>query len=172
MVHWLPSHVGVLGNEIADGLGNEGRSQLQPRKPLTPSDVRSVLRRGIAKLWSAAQLSNDDRFPHFYEAYKAGDFLQGLPKSDAVQIFRARAKHTLLLADLRRYGWSATTACRLCGEREETIEDDLSECREVAGDRPSGWPDKPVNKILWCGDRVAMSMAAKKMQKFLRRAMQ
>ncbi|GFN92388.1 hypothetical protein PoB_001889400 [Plakobranchus ocellatus] len=99
---------------------------------------------------------------------KAGDYLQSLPRSDAVQIFRARARHTLLLADRARHGWSTTTACRLCGERDETITHVLSECREVVGDRPSGWPAVPVNEILWCGDRVAMSTAAKIMRKFLR----
>ncbi|GFO30684.1 hypothetical protein PoB_005718900 [Plakobranchus ocellatus] len=88
-------------------------------------------------------------FPRFYEACKARDYLQCLPRSDAVQIFRARAKHTLLLADRARHGWSATTACRLCGEREETIKHVLSECREMVGDRPSGWPAKPMNEILW-----------------------
>ncbi|GFN84963.1 RNA-directed DNA polymerase from [Plakobranchus ocellatus] len=98
VVQWIPSHVGVVGNEIADGLANERRSMPQPRKSLTLSDARSVLQRGTARLWSAAQLSNDERFPHFYEAYKAGDYLQSLPRSDAVQISRARAKHTLLLA--------------------------------------------------------------------------
>ncbi|GFO26812.1 hypothetical protein PoB_005331700 [Plakobranchus ocellatus] len=142
----------------------------QPRKPLTLSDARSVLQRGTARLWSAAQLSNDERSPHFYEAYKAGDYLQSLPRSDAVQIFRARAKHTLLLADRARHGWSATTACRLCAVQQETVTLVLSECQEVAGDHPSGWPDKPVNEILWCDDRVVMSTAAKILQKFLRRA--
>ncbi|GFO44810.1 hypothetical protein PoB_007131500 [Plakobranchus ocellatus] len=94
---WIPSQVGVLGDEIANGLANEGRSMAQPRKPLTLSDAWSVLQRGTAKLWSAAQLSNDDQFPHFHEAHKAGDYLQGLSRKDAVQIFRTRAKHTLLL---------------------------------------------------------------------------
>ncbi|GFN79017.1 hypothetical protein PoB_000552300 [Plakobranchus ocellatus] len=106
----------------------------QPRKPLTLSDARSVLQRGTAKLWGATQLSNDERFPRFYEAYKAGDYLQGLPRSDTVQNFRARAKHTLILADRARHGWSATSACRLCGEQEETITHVLSECREMVGD--------------------------------------
>ncbi|GFN94433.1 RNA-directed DNA polymerase from [Plakobranchus ocellatus] len=104
MVQWIPSHIGILGNEIADGLANEGRSMPQPQKPLTLSDVRSILHRGTAKLSGATQLSDDERFPHFYEAYKAAHYLQSLPRSDAVQIFRARAKHTLLLADRARHG--------------------------------------------------------------------
>ncbi|GFN94041.1 reverse transcriptase [Plakobranchus ocellatus] len=171
MVQGIASHIGVPGNEIADGLANEGRSMPQPRKPLTLSDARSVLQHGTARLWGAAQLSRDERFPRFYEACKARDYLQCLPRSDAVQIFRTRAKHTLLLADRARHGWSATTACRLCGEREETITHVLSECREIAGDRLSGWSARPMNEILWCCDRVAMSTAAKIMRKFLRRAM-
>ncbi|GFO41036.1 hypothetical protein PoB_006754100 [Plakobranchus ocellatus] len=95
---------------------------------------------------------------------------QGI-KSDAVQIFRARAKHTLLLADRARHGWSATTACRLCGEQEESIAHVLTECRELADVRPGGWPTVPLNEILWCGNRVAMTTAATIMRKFLRRAM-
>ncbi|GFO05815.1 hypothetical protein PoB_003232000 [Plakobranchus ocellatus] len=83
--------------------------------------------------------------------------LTGLPRSEAVQIFPARAKHTLLLADRALHGCSATTACRLCEEQEETVKHVLSKCWEVAGDHPSGWPDKPANEILWCGDRNAMS---------------
>ncbi|GFO05860.1 Gag-Pol polyprotein [Plakobranchus ocellatus] len=49
VVQWIPSNVGVLGNKIADGLANEGRSMSQPRKPLTLSDAMSVLQRGSAR---------------------------------------------------------------------------------------------------------------------------
>ncbi|GFO38034.1 ribonuclease h [Plakobranchus ocellatus] len=41
VVQWIPSHVWVLGNEIADGLANEGRSMPQPRKPLFQTLGRS-----------------------------------------------------------------------------------------------------------------------------------
>ncbi|GFO07860.1 hypothetical protein PoB_003436500 [Plakobranchus ocellatus] len=63
----------------------------QPRKPLTLSDARSVLQLGTVRLWSAAQLSNDERFPHFYISMKPTRqvIIYSLPKSDAVQIFRA-----------------------------------------------------------------------------------
>ncbi|GFO36891.1 hypothetical protein PoB_006339600 [Plakobranchus ocellatus] len=143
----------------------------QPRKPLTLTDARSVLQHGTAKLWTAAQLTDDERIPRFYEACKARDLLQGLPRSDAVQIFRARAKHTLLLADRARHGWSVTTVCRLCGEQEESIAHVLSECREMADVRPGKWPTVPMSEILWCGDRAAMRTSAKIMRKFLQRAM-
>ncbi|GFO29347.1 hypothetical protein PoB_005585200 [Plakobranchus ocellatus] len=156
MVQWIPSHIEVLGKEIADGLANEGRSMPQPRKPLsvgphwrqqftcptirvlkyslslmrahtksatcrsvgailcvlqpgltsvTLLDARSVLQHGTAKLWGASRLSRDERFPRFYESCKARDYLQCIPRSDAVQIVRARAKHRLLLADRARHGW-------------------------------------------------------------------
>ncbi|GFO25129.1 hypothetical protein PoB_005163400 [Plakobranchus ocellatus] len=143
----------------------------QPRKPLTLADARSILRHGTAKLWNAAQVTNDERIPRFQEARKARDLLQNLPRSDAVQIFRARAKHTLLLADRARHGWSATAACRLCGEQEESIAHVLTECRELADVRPGGWPTVPLSEILWCGNRVAMTTAATIMRKFLQRAM-
>ncbi|GFO23035.1 hypothetical protein PoB_004954000 [Plakobranchus ocellatus] len=62
VVQLFPSHVGILGNDIAHGLANEElKTQPQPRNPLTLSDVRSVLRCGTSKLWSAAQLSDDER---------------------------------------------------------------------------------------------------------------
>ncbi|GFO31019.1 hypothetical protein PoB_005752400 [Plakobranchus ocellatus] len=60
MVHWLLPHVGFIDNDIADGLANQGRTQPQPRKPSTLSNVRSILRRDTAELWSAALLSNDE----------------------------------------------------------------------------------------------------------------
>ncbi|GFO19587.1 hypothetical protein PoB_004609200 [Plakobranchus ocellatus] len=59
LVKWLPSHVGVIGKEIDDALKNDERTQPQPQKPSTLSDVRSVLRRSTVELWSAAPLSND-----------------------------------------------------------------------------------------------------------------
>ncbi|GFO12730.1 hypothetical protein PoB_003923500 [Plakobranchus ocellatus] len=88
VVQRLLPHMGDVSNEIADRLVNQGRSQPQSRKPSTLSDTMAVLRRGTGKLWSAVQLSNDNRIPRFYEAYKANDYLQGLHWSGAVQIFR------------------------------------------------------------------------------------
>ncbi|GFO00517.1 hypothetical protein PoB_002702200 [Plakobranchus ocellatus] len=107
-----------------------------------------------------------------WSTYKANDYLQGLNRSDAVQIFRAKAKHTLLLSDRARHGWPSNTAWSLCGERKETVLHVLSECGKMYCDRPGGWPEKPVNDILWQHERVDMNTVAKIMRKFLQQAMQ
>ncbi|GFO37180.1 hypothetical protein PoB_006368500 [Plakobranchus ocellatus] len=114
--HLELEHSRVIDNEIADRLENEGRTQPQPRKPSTLSDVRLVLRRGAAELSNAAHLSNDERLPKFCEAFKAYDYLQGLHRSDAVQIFPCKSE-----AHVPPVGPSATrlfcpTVCRLVNE--------------------------------------------------------
>ncbi|GFO43420.1 hypothetical protein PoB_006992500 [Plakobranchus ocellatus] len=68
--------------------------------------------------------------------------------------------------------WSVGTS-HICGpvgktrEREQTVLHVMSECREMIGDRPRGWPNKPVNEIIWRRDRVAMITAAKIIRTFL-----
>ncbi|GFO29108.1 hypothetical protein PoB_005561300 [Plakobranchus ocellatus] len=70
---------------------NSRRTSKQPRRQSSQSDIRSFLRRGTAELWSAAQLSDDERVPKFF---KANGYLQGLHRSDAVHISRARARRS------------------------------------------------------------------------------
>ncbi|GFO34467.1 glutamate receptor [Plakobranchus ocellatus] len=128
----------VIGNEIVDGLTNQRNTQPRPWKPSILSDVRSVLQRGTSGLWrSAVQLSNDEGLPKFCEAFKANEYLQDLHRSDAMEIFRARARHTLPLLDRARHGWSTTTVCLLCWEREETVQHVLSKCLKLANVRRS-----------------------------------
>ncbi|GFN82770.1 hypothetical protein PoB_000927600 [Plakobranchus ocellatus] len=165
MVQWIPSHIGVLGNEIADGLANEGRSMPQPQKPLTLTDNRSVLQRGTAKL--CYLMMNDSPV--------------SMKPTRRVIIYKVCQGVTLYKSFVHERGtrssWLTerdTVGPRLlpvvfAGKGKKHV---LSECREVVDDRPRRWPTVPVNEILWCGDRVAMSTAAKIMRKFLRRAMQ
>ncbi|GFN90237.1 hypothetical protein PoB_001674300 [Plakobranchus ocellatus] len=84
--------VGVSGNEIANGLGNERRTQPQPRKPSTLSDVMSVLRRSTAELWSAAQMMRDS--PNFMKLSREmiiGRVCTG-HRSNAVQNFSCKSE--------------------------------------------------------------------------------
>ncbi|KAK3774838.1 hypothetical protein RRG08_018829 [Elysia crispata] len=77
---WIPSHVGIHGNELADELANAGRLQPQPTVPATPAHVSSLLRGETAKRWRAAIEGNDDtRLAKLYEARRADDYRAHLP---------------------------------------------------------------------------------------------
>ncbi|GFO45466.1 hypothetical protein PoB_007197100 [Plakobranchus ocellatus] len=85
-------------------------------------------------------------------------------RSCAVQIFRARAKHTPLLSDRVRQGWSAHYCISsMCGAgRNDLHVLSQSQCRD----------NKSLGDILLRQDRVAMTAAENIMRKFLQRAMQ
>ena len=109
---WIPSHVGIHGNEVADELATAGRLQPQPTVPATLAHVSSLLRGETAKRWRAAMEGNDDlRLAKLYEARRAGDYCAHLPRGDAVQVFRMRVNHELLLASMSKRGWSQSASC-------------------------------------------------------------
>ncbi|GFO37318.1 hypothetical protein PoB_006382300 [Plakobranchus ocellatus] len=110
--------------------------------------------------------------PKFYEAFKANKYLQCVHRSDAVQIFPAKVRPTLLLLDRAGLGWFATTVCRLCVEREGSVPHVLAECFESASVCPSVWAAMSLNDILWRQDRVAMKAEVNMIEMFLWRAMQ
>ena len=120
---WIPSHVGIHGNEFADELANAGRLQPQPTVPATLAHVSSLLRGETAKRWRAAIEGNDDsRLAKLYEARRADDYCAHLPRGDAVQVFRMRVNHVLLLASMSKRGWSQSASCRLCENRVEDVD--------------------------------------------------
>ena len=60
LAQWIPSHVGVKGNEDADKLANQGREVEQPVVPASFAEGKAAIRRGLAELWEAAFRDNDD----------------------------------------------------------------------------------------------------------------
>ncbi|GFN92936.1 RNA-directed DNA polymerase from mobile element jockey-like [Plakobranchus ocellatus] len=169
IVQWLPSHVGIGGNETADSLANLGRNQQQPNNPVTLTQVANLLRRKTAALWDAASGSYDDRTQKFNEARRAGDYIGDLDRCDAVQLFRVRAGHSLLRSDMFPRKWSATTVCRLCGEENEDCSHVLFRCGELSGIRETDWSDITLQDALW-GSKENMVRAARLLRVFISRA--
>ena len=137
---WIPSHVGIHGNEVADELANAGRLQPQPTVPATLAHVSSLLRGETAKRWRAAIEGNDDsRLAKLHEARRADDYRAHLPRGDAVQVFRMRVNHVLLLASMSKKGWSQPGSCRLCENRVEDVDHVLFDCPALEDCRSPGW---------------------------------
>ncbi|GFO36882.1 hypothetical protein PoB_006338700 [Plakobranchus ocellatus] len=166
VVQWLPSHGGIISNKVANAQEKEGRTQLQPRKPSILSDLKMALRRSTKDIWGAAQRSNDERFPKFYDTCKANDYLQSLDGSDTVQIFCARVKHILLLSDQVHHGWSM---CCDLSVREKRRNSNARVVQMLGNGQypPPEQASKPLNQILWWQGRIIMNTAVNVLQVFL-----
>ena len=166
---WIPSHVGIHGNEVADELAKAGRLQPQPIVPATLAHVSSLLRGKTAKRWRAAIEGNDDsRLAKLYEARRADDYRDHLPRGDAVQIFRMRVNHVLLLASMSKRGWSQSASCRLCENRLEDVAHVLFDCPALEDCRSPGWGCQDRSQVLWAEPSVLVE-AAMLLRVFLRK---
>ena len=82
-----------------------------------------------AKRWRAAIGRNDDsRLAKLCEAQRAGDYSAHLIRGHAVQVFRMRVNHVLLLASMSKRGGSQSASCRLCKNRVEDVDYVLFDC--------------------------------------------
>ena len=155
LAQWIPSHVGIKGNEKADMLANRGRASEQPTVPATFADCKAAIRRGLAELWEAAFRDYDDNsLSEMRElalrVRNPQDPIELLPRGQAVQVFRMRAEHTLLRDSMFRSKWTPDPSCRLCGFVVESTPHVLFSCPalEVVRD-PSMQLEGDLVKYLW-----------------------
>ena len=166
---WIPSHVGIHGKEVADKLTNAGQLQPQPTVPATLANISSLLRGEKAKRWKATILRYDDsRLAKLFEAQRACDYSVHFTRGDAVQVFRLRVNHTLLLANISTRGWSQIASCRLCEYRVEDVDHVLFDCPALEDCRSPGWGCQDRAAVLWSELSVLVE-AAKLVRVFLRR---
>ena len=174
LAQWIPSHVGIKGNEKADMLANRGRASEQPAVPATFADCKAAIRRGLAELWEAAFRDYDDN--SLSEMRKLAlrvrnpqDPIELLPRGQAVQVFRMRAEHTLLRGSMFRTKWTSDPSCRLCGFVVESTPHVLFSCPalEVFRD-PSMKLEGDLVKYLW-GTQAQLKAAASLIETFLKR---
>ena len=174
LAQWIPSHVGIKGNEKADMLANRERASEQPAVRATFADCKAAIRRGLAELWEAAFRDYDDNsLSEMRElalrVRNPQDPIELLPRGQAVQVFRMRAEHTLLRGSMFRTKWTPDPSCRLCGFVVESTPHVLFSCPalEVVRD-PSMQLEGDLVKYLW-GMQAQLKAAASLIETFLKR---
>ena len=131
--------------------------------------MKSLLRGETAKRWRAAISSNyDSRLAKLYEARRAGDYCAHITRGHAVQVFRMRVNHALLLASMSKRGWSQSASCRLCEHRVEDVDHVLFDCPALEDCRSPGCGCQDRSLVLW-SERSVLVEAAKLVRVFLRR---
>ena len=51
LLQWIPAHVGIAGNEVADKLAKEGSKKDQPQPPISYREVKTLLKTNFRLDW-------------------------------------------------------------------------------------------------------------------------
>ena len=150
---WIPSHVGIPGNEIADTRANHGRSKAQPLVPASLAHCSQVVRQRLADAWKASIERNDDndRVVKLIEARSADE---SHSRGSAVQLFRLRVGHALLRENMAKRLWVSSSKCRLCDADSESISHVLFRCPTLDWAREIDWGGTSLEAALWGNKRI------------------
>lgn len=114
VLQWVPSHVGVYGNERADELAKQGTSLPQPNNPVSLTSARSTIESAV-ETYTRDILSRGCAGKRWEGLVREQRVSRDLPRAEAVAKFRLITGHDYLQAHLHRIGLVDSDVCPLCG---------------------------------------------------------
>ena len=145
-MQWIPSHIGIKGNETADQLAKQGSSLPQPQAPVSYETASRIIKTNLQEEWlnSWAMGPTGRNVYRYMSGPRPKDAVNGLKRHEQSIIFQLRTGHVPLNGYLHRIKPQQSPACPLCNEPEETVNHLLFECRALADLRERFLP-KPHN---------------------------
>ncbi|KAK8781510.1 hypothetical protein V5799_017149 [Amblyomma americanum] len=126
-LQWLPSHVGITGNEAADQLAGAAHTNGSPvSSKVTQLDfARPALRQAVRALHPDPRVASGVRFMRVPDC---------LPRRERALILRLRTGCSWTQARLHRHGRAPSPACSFCGA-DETLGHLLCACPNLEAAR-------------------------------------
>jgi hypothetical protein len=126
---WIPSHVGVRGNERAYQLaGDAVENGIEWHAPACPSDFSTLSRATLLEGWQSGW-EGSDMVRNAYSIWPGVTFIPWFRRSDGAQVIismikRMMANHSCLRSHLGRIGIVESPMCD-CSRDYETVDDGL-----------------------------------------------
>ena len=125
IIQWIPSHVGIVGNERADALANETSGLMERAKSTTYKSAVATIKRTIKH----PSPSHARTAQVYQKLSRERDEKTLLSRRDAVTLTRLRSGHSMLLAGYRTLlNPAESPSCPRCEEANETMEHWLLDC--------------------------------------------
>ncbi|QRV88257.1 hypothetical protein RhiJN_16275 [Ceratobasidium sp. AG-Ba] len=143
---WVPAHVGVPGNELADVAAKEAARGLSSDTQDLPVYLRNEIAASPAaakqafkdaqrdlwrQRWGGELSSSAARVRAIDESTPSNTFhklAQTVPRRHATLLIQLRTGHIPLNAYLHRFGHAESANCPACDQRAETVEHYLMHC--------------------------------------------
>lgn len=128
---WVPAHIGIQGNEMADKYAKQGARSRDLNFPvkISKEEVKSIVKAKIKELWQRSW--EEERKGRFYFSIqrRVGESITGseVSRREEDVITRLRFGHTYLNSSLYLMRKHQTGQCEYCGERE-TVEHIFMQC--------------------------------------------
>jgi hypothetical protein len=113
VLQWVPSHVGICGNEHADRKAKQGAESAQPPTPMTLSRAKSLINSTINYI-TGKTLKLQSIGKRWEGLATEGPIPANLERAEAVARFRLLTGHDYLQAHLHRIGIADSKICPLC----------------------------------------------------------
>ena len=148
-IHWVPGHVGVAGNEIADQWAGDAAARELERRARAPPSVRvapaspmisrafmkAMLRRRAISSWRECISRGGNRrrpyvIPREGTVPKIPTALGMARRSVAVRFFQLASGHAMIAPFLEeKFKWVSSSQCWWCGSGRQSREHLFKECR-------------------------------------------
>ena len=128
-LQWVPTHVGLTGNEKADRLAKIGSQAPQTQNPVTYIEDKTLLHSRYNGDWKN---ENGGYQAHHYPIWR-------LERAQQTTIFCLHTGHCGLSAHLKRTGISDNSLCE-CGQADQTTDHVVQCCPKYAERCQLTWP--------------------------------
>lgn len=134
---WIPAHIGIRGNELADKGAKEAtkRNQTDMEVPFSKTEMKTMIKYKLREWWQK-QWEKEHTGRWFYSIQRRVGMMRntGKTRREETIISRLRFGHTRLNGTLFKMGKHNSGRCEFCQE-EETIEHVMLHCQKYVVER-------------------------------------